>query len=153
MGKFKKTFFLKGWSNERYQLKNYFSSREITMYYPMEDLPVRFEISSNNISRSWITCYDLLHCHFKNHTNLAFKSKQPWTQWLKFYPITRILIDCAKVFTLNVCFESITCNNFFELWEPRYCQGVTRNIITQRAITCSKSKMETPAQYMKIVQS
>jgi hypothetical protein len=70
--------------------------------FPVEDLGVRFNISSSSISRILITWYDFLHIQFRALPNWSSKKIVVETMpncFKELYPNTRVIIDCTEIFT------------------------------------------------------
>ncbi|XP_065662595.1 uncharacterized protein LOC136085234 [Hydra vulgaris] len=69
--------------------------------FPIEDLAIRFNISSSTTSRILITWYDFLHIKFKSIPIWPTKKLVNETSCFKdVYPNTRVIIDCTEIFTV-----------------------------------------------------
>ena len=69
--------------------------------FPIQDLSVRFGISTSNISRILITWTDFLHSQFRMIPIWAPKETIRRTMpqcFRKIYPHTRIILDCTEIF-------------------------------------------------------
>ena len=70
--------------------------------FPVEDLGIRFEMSTSNVSRIMITWIDFLHSQFRTLPIWASKEtvKNTMPKCFKdMYPTTRVIIDCTEIFT------------------------------------------------------
>ena len=70
--------------------------------FPVEDLAIRFNVSSSTISRILITWLDYLHIHMRALPIWASKKtvQDTMPQCFKdMYPNTRVIIDCTEIFT------------------------------------------------------
>ena len=70
--------------------------------FPIEDLGVRFNMSTSNISRILITWFDCLHIKLRTLPIWASKQTVKDTMpkcFVDLYPNTRVVIDCTEIFT------------------------------------------------------
>ncbi|XP_065658624.1 uncharacterized protein LOC136083146 [Hydra vulgaris] len=71
--------------------------------FPIEDLAIRFNISSSTTSRILITWYDFLHIKFRSipiwPTKKLVNETMP-SCFKDVYPNTRVIIDCTEIFTV-----------------------------------------------------
>ena len=70
--------------------------------FPLEDLGVRFNMSTSNVSRILITWYDCLHIQLRALPIWATKQTVIETMpkcFKDLYPKTRVIIDCTEIFT------------------------------------------------------
>ena len=69
--------------------------------YPLEDLAVRYNMSTSNISRILITWYDFLHTQFRQipiwGTRETINKTMPKC-FKMLYPNTRVILDCSEIF-------------------------------------------------------
>ncbi len=69
--------------------------------FPLEDLSIRFGISTSHISRILITWIDFLHAQFRQLPIWASKQTVLETMpksFQKLYPKTRVILDCTEIF-------------------------------------------------------
>ena len=70
--------------------------------FPIEDLGIRFNMSTSNISRILVTWIDFLHTRLRILPIWASKKTVIDTMpkcFKELYPATRIIIDCTEIFT------------------------------------------------------
>ena len=70
--------------------------------FPLEDLGIRYQISTSNISRILITWFDFLHTQFRAIPIWATRQTVDKTMpmcFQKLYPKTRVIFDCTELFT------------------------------------------------------
>ena len=69
--------------------------------FPIQDLSIRFGISTSHVSRILITWIDFLHAQFRKLPIWASKQTVQQTipqSFQKLYPNTRVILDCTEIF-------------------------------------------------------
>ncbi|XP_057291809.1 uncharacterized protein LOC130614396 [Hydractinia symbiolongicarpus] len=70
--------------------------------FPIEDMAIRFNMSTSNVSRIFITWIDFLHTQLRVLPIWASKKTVAETMpkcFKDLYPTTRVIIDCTEIFT------------------------------------------------------
>ena len=69
--------------------------------FPLEDMAVRFNMSSSHLTHIMITWFDFLYCQFRTLPIWASKESVQKTMPKCFreeYPLTRVILDCTELY-------------------------------------------------------